>query len=200
MAGSPVLASGPLASAGDPPDAPGPRPLLHRVAAGDRAAVAECVGLFGGLVWSLARRLSPTQAEAEDAVQEIFIDLWRSAGRHDPALLSEAAFVAMIARRRLIDRRRSKQRRPEETSIEGVDAAAPEGHPEQAAEAAMALKALDGLRPEQREILVMSAVQGLSHEEIAREKSMPLGTVKAHARRALLRVRAVLFGTKEEAP
>lgn len=175
------------------------RPLLHRVASGDRAAINECVAHFGGVVWSLARRLSPSEAEAEDAAQEIFIELWKSAGRYDPSLQSEVAFVAMIARRRLIDRRRRRQRSPEDMSAEVVEpVAAAQG--EVCAEASLALRALDDLRPEQREILVLSAVQGLSHEEIAQHKQLPLGTVKAHARRALLRIRSMLLGTPEEAP
>ena len=58
----------------------------------------------GGLVWSLARKFLRSHADAEDAVQEIFVDVWRSAARFDPAIASETTFVAMIARRRLIDR------------------------------------------------------------------------------------------------
>lgn len=191
-----VVASRGLGTAGGQRDgdwtATAPRPLLHRVAAGEPGAVADCVACYGAVVWSLARRLSPD--DADDAVQEIFIDLWRSAGRFDPGMQSEVSFVAMIARRRLIDRRRQRQRRPAAASLDGLDPVAPGLPAEDRAEAAIALRALDGLRPEQREVLVMSAVQGLSHEEIAREKQLPLGTVKAHARRALMRVRAMLLG------
>lgn len=86
--------------------------ILHRVAAGQSQAFEQCLDRFGGLVWSLARRFCPTTAEAEDAVQEIFIDLWRSASRFDEAVSSEVTFVAMIARRRLIDRQRRLGRRP----------------------------------------------------------------------------------------
>lgn len=173
-------------------------PLLHRVAQGERAAVNECVARYGGVVWALARRLSPSEGEAEDAAQEIFIDLWRSAGRYDPSVLPEVSFVAMIARRRLIDRRRSQQRAPASVVLDEAEATDAQTSPETGAEAAIALRAVAELRPEQREILLMSAVQGLSHEEIAQSKNMPLGTVKAHARRALLRVRALLSGTPEE--
>jgi RNA polymerase sigma-70 factor (ECF subfamily) len=155
------------------------------------------VARFGGVVWSLARRLSASESEAEDAVQEIFVDLWKSAGRHDPAQSSEVAFVAMIARRRLIDRRRRLRRRPDEAWVETIEAESPEAHPDTCVEAEKALRAMDHLRPEQRDILVLSAVQGMSHEEIARQKGMPLGTVKAHARRALLRIRSLLFGANE---
>ncbi|MBU3729210.1 MAG: sigma-70 family RNA polymerase sigma factor [Phycisphaerales bacterium] len=81
---------------------------------------------FSGLVWSIARKLSADPSDAEDAVQEVFIDLWRSAHRFDPAKGTETTFVATIARRRLIDRGRRRQRRPEVPGIDdGVAATAP---------------------------------------------------------------------------
>ena len=58
--------------------------VLARVAQGDARAVHECIDQFGSLIWSIARRLTRTRADAEDAVQEIFTDVWRSAGRFDP--------------------------------------------------------------------------------------------------------------------
>lgn len=169
--------------------------LLKRIAAGDGGAVRECIDRYGGLVWSLARRMSPAPAEAEDAVQEIFLDLWRSAARFDPGISSEVTFVAMIARRRLLDRRRTRRRTPETSSL--ADEPTPVEHAgaarmEACAEAGLAASALAQLRPEQRLVLVLSACHGLSHEEIASTVNMPLGTVKAHARRGLLRVRELL--------
>ncbi|HEY1068798.1 MAG TPA: sigma-70 family RNA polymerase sigma factor, partial [Pirellulales bacterium] len=90
-----------------------PDVLLPRVAAGQPSAVDECLARYGGLVWSLARRHTNNTSDAEDAVQEIFIDLWRSAARFNPQAASEATFVAMIARRRLIDRRRKQSSAPQ---------------------------------------------------------------------------------------
>jgi RNA polymerase sigma-70 factor (ECF subfamily) len=168
-----------------------PDSLLARVGAGDKSAVRECLQRFGGLVWSLARRLSASPSDAEDAVQEIFVDLWRSASKYDPRAASEATFVAMIARRRLIDRLRSRQRRREEPLGEGAEAIA-EAPGETAAEAALAAKAIAQLRPEQQRVLLLATMHGLSHEEIAERTGLPLGTVKTHARRGLLRVREVL--------
>ena len=84
---------------------------LQRVGNGDRSAIAECLQYYGGLVWSIARRLSPNKEDAEDAVQDIFFDLWRNAGRFDPEQGSEKVFITMIARRRLIDRLRAHERR-----------------------------------------------------------------------------------------
>src|SRR5260370_2342586 len=82
--------------------------VLARVAEGDARAVRECIDQFGGLVWAIARRFTRNRADAEDAVQEIFTDIWRSSGRFDPAQGSEKVFVTTIARRRLIDRWRRK--------------------------------------------------------------------------------------------
>ena len=160
-------------------------------------AVRECIAKYGGLVWSIARRFE--LADAEDAVQEIFLDLWKSAARFDPNIASETAFVAMIARRRLIDRRRTRRRRPttEQLPEVAIDQAA---RPDACAEAAQAARALDQLRPEQRRVLVLSTCHGMSHGEIAAQTGMPLGTVKAHARRGLISIRAALLGVTEETP
>ena len=70
--------------------------LLPRVAQGDRAALNECIQRYGSLVWSLARRASPSASDAEDAVQEIFVEVWKSASRFDPRIAGESTFVAMI--------------------------------------------------------------------------------------------------------
>lgn len=192
----------PSAAPGEPPGEP---PLLARVAAGEAEAVRECLARYGNLVWSLARRFEP--AEAEDAVQEIFLDLWKSAGRFDPQIASEPAFVTMIARRRLIDRRRSRGRRPAlavtaDGSTELPALVDPGSRPDTCAEASQAARALAALRPEQRQVLVLATCHGLSHGEIASQTGMPLGTVKAHARRGLLSIRAALSGVEpqEESP
>jgi RNA polymerase sigma-70 factor (ECF subfamily) len=171
--------------------------LLHRVASRDPAAIREALDQFGGLVWSLARRMSPSASDAEDAVQEIFVDLWQSAARYDASLATEAGFVAMIARRRLIDRIRRRQRRSDTEPLPEVLEEAPTSarpRQEACAEAGLAAKAMQQLRPEQRRALVL-ACQGLSHEEIAATTGMPLGTVKTHVRRGLSRVREVLVGS-----
>ena len=73
-------------------------------AAGDRDAIQDCMKAYGGLVWSLARRMLNDPEEAEDIVQGIFVDVWKNAERFDPNRASETTFVAMIARRRIIDK------------------------------------------------------------------------------------------------
>ncbi len=167
-------------------------PILVRVGRGEPGAFQEAIDQFGALVWSLARRLSPTAADAEDAVQEIFVDLWQSASRYDPSVAAEATFVGLIARRRLIDRARKTGRRlqpvpmPEElppgdeSPVEAI---------ETRDEARRVERAMDDLRPAQQRVLRMAIFQGLTHEQIASETGLPLGTVKTHARRGLMKLR-----------
>lgn len=170
--------------------------LLQRVAEGDSSAVQESIDAFGGLVWSLARRFCRERADAEDAVQEIFVDLWRSAPRYDPAVASESTFVGMIARRRLIDRVRRQGRRLDPGALPEADVAArPAGHEERlevAEDAARAVAAMKSLSAEQQRVLQLSVMQGRSHSEIAQITGLPLGTVKTHARRGLMRIRELL--------
>lgn len=176
--------------------------VLRRVAAGEPGAVQACLDRFGGLVWSLARRLSSGDADAEDAVQEIFLDVWKSSHRYDPGVASETAFVAMIARRRLIDRRRRASRRPDEHLLnEGAAVGDWDGRAdpvELSDEAARAADALGQLSEEQQRVLKLSIYHGLSHEKISRATGLPLGTVKTHARRGLMRIRDVLNGEQSD--
>lgn len=169
--------------------------ILHRIAKGDKTAVQECLNAYGGLIWSLARRMSPNTDDAEDAVQEIFIDVWKNAERFDDSKSSETTFIAMIARRRLIDRLRHQNRRISADSLEEVVAEPADNSNENlqlSVEAKEAAQALKTLRPEQRQVLQLSIIQGMSHQEISEATGMPLGTVKTHARRGLLQVREYL--------
>jgi RNA polymerase sigma-70 factor (ECF subfamily) len=166
--------------------------ILPKVAAGRTGAVDECLSRYGGLVWSLARRQSPNQADAEDAVQEIFIDLWHSAARFDERVASEVTFVAMIARRRLIDRRRKLGRTVDTTALSpAVDPPTPPAGDPVAfqEEAARAREQLQQLKPDERKVIELAIDRGLSSSQIADQLDMPLGTVKTNARRGMIRLR-----------
>ena len=172
-----------------------PAPLLSRVAKGDTAAIDECLDRYGGLVWSLARRLSPTTADAENAVQEIFIDLWRSAGRYSETLGEEVTFVSTLARRRLIDRLRSLRRTPDPVPIDGsalVYAAPMTAFDETSEEATRAAECLGKLRENAREVLELSIYHGLAGTTIAQRTGLPLGTVKTLIRRGLTQLRSCM--------
>lgn len=166
--------------------------ILQRVANGDRTAVDDCLKQYGGLVWSIARRMLRNSEDAEDAVQEIFVDVWKNAERFDETKASEATFIAMIARRRLIDRIRFSARRISADSLDDVllePFTRADKDMQISLEAQQAAEAMRNLRPEQQQVLRLSIVQGMSHQEIADATGMPLGTVKTHARRGLLQVR-----------
>lgn len=177
---------------------PMPPTILQRVAAGEMSAVRECLEQYSGLVWSLARKVLSNNSEAEDAVQEVFIELWKSADRFDPNIASEPVFISMITRRRLIDRRRRLSRRPDSAASVPLDEIDVESDPdvnpsvEVAEEAARASKVMGTLKPEQQRVLRLAVCDGWSHQEIADQLQMPLGTVKTHVRRGLIRVREML--------
>jgi RNA polymerase sigma factor (sigma-70 family) len=126
-----------------------PESILRRIAGGERAAVRECISRYGGLIWSLAQRYCTETADVDDAVQEIFIDLWTHAGRFNPAVAPETTFVAMLARRTLIDRNRKRARQGKTVSIPGdLEARPGDGPVEQLArrdEVGRAARALERL-------------------------------------------------------
>ena len=169
---------------------------LQAVAAGDVAAVQQCIDRYGALVWSLARRMCASLSEAEDAVQEVFIALWESASSFDPGKGAEITYVATIARRKLIDRARKEARdrnllsqaavlmepgvRQEQESLEMAD------------EVRRAGQALSQLSADEQRVVKLAVHFGLTHEAIAKHTGLPLGTVKTRIRRGLLRVREML--------
>lgn len=169
--------------------------LLPRVAAGEAGMADAMIAQYGGLVWTLARRFLMNDADAEDAAQDIFLELWRMADRFNPAISSETTFVAMIARRRLIDRRRRAQRGPKISSDDKWVASkqfatrAPDAVSDEVRLAAAALQSCSQV---QQDVLRLNLLDGMSHDRIAQALDIPLGTVKTHARRGLLRLRDAL--------
>ena len=166
--------------------------ILQRVAAGDKSAVRVFVETYKGALWSLARRYCPK--EAEDAVQDIFVELWEKADRFDPDRASEYTFVTMIARRRLIDRLRKQGR-----SIPTVSLAASTEPSDSVTDTVerdetvrKAKHALGGLPKPQQQVIHFSIYGGLSHSQISEKLGIPLGTVKTHARRGLIKLREVI--------
>ncbi len=168
--------------------------LLTRIANGDKTAVSECVDRYGGLLFALASRFTRSQADAEDAVQEVFIDLWKSAGRFKPTIASEQTFVSVIARRRLIDR--ARRRKLDLTSINVEQLVGSTGDVgrelEVHDEASKATTILDQLPGDQCQAIRLAVFGGLSHSQIAAVTGLSLGTVKTHIRRGLITIRQQL--------
>lgn len=153
-----------------------------------------CLDRYGGLVWSIARRLCRNTSEAEDAVQEAFMAIWKSAGSFDETKSAENTFVAMVARRRIIDRQRSAMRRPSTEQLDdNVSTDSKVGADlEVLEEATRARRMMGHLRDDERRVLELAVDHGLSQNEISQQTGIPLGTVKTHARRGMLRLRELL--------
>ena len=167
--------------------------LLKQIASGDNAAVDACVDRYSNLIWSLAVRMLPTAADAEDAVQEIFVEVWKNADRFDPERGTEKTFILMITRRRLIDwqrrLKRSAAERPIDSTALGEATYDVKDPAELDDEVAKARECMESLQKSQRQILELAIFQGLSQSQIADRERIPLGTVKTHARRGLLGLR-----------
>ena len=165
-------------------------PLLPGVGRGDAGAVKECIARYSNLVYSIAARFLRDPRDIEDACQDIFVALWRSAESFDAERASEATFVAMIARRRLVDRLRSAGTRP-------LPEVEPEPEPRGSAveayvDARNVAAALNDCSEDQKRVILLSALEGFTHEEISKSLSMPLGTVKSHYSRGIERVKRAL--------
>ena len=167
-------------------------PLLPLVAQGDNQAIAACIERYSGLVWSLARRFLSDSGSAEDAVQEIFVEIWKVASRFDPERGSEVAFVSTLTRRRLIDRIRRQARRQEDVTLveEPVAIAiAPEQALASREDLDHAKQLVSSLQPQLRQAVELALYDGLSHTEISERMEVPLGTAKSLIRRGLTQVR-----------
>lgn len=171
--------------------------LLQRIADGDRAAMSLCMDEYGALVWSICRRAFANAADAEDAAQEAFMSLWRNADRFDSNVASEKTFVAMIARRRVIDLQRKSGRAVTADDITTVSEPAvvaddPAVGIERDEEMRRAVAVLEAMGDPGAMIIRLSVYDRLTHEQIAAKLDLPLGTVKTHIRRGLMAVRETL--------
>lgn len=180
--------------------------ILERMSNGDDSAAEDCVREYGGLIWRLARRyLDRAESEIEDAVQEVFVEVWIHAKRFEPSKGSEAAFIATLAHRRIIDRQRkiTSQRRHERAAMVehknaeiqipriGIDEAGISEAPFYRKELALGF---DSLPEHERTALWMSVYRGLSHRDISLLTEVPVGTVKSRIRRAMIRMTKAIRG------
>lgn len=169
--------------------------ILQRIALGEETAFSDCLDKYGKLVWALAKKYLQTNEDAEDAVQEIFFEIWQNAGRFDANKASEITFIATIARRRLIDRVRKYYRTPQTISIEECFLTQKhfyEDEIHQQIGAKKIVKAMAVLRPKQKTLILLTIFEGMSHGDIAMHTGLPLGTVKTCIRDGFSRLRSAL--------
>ncbi|MBY0111329.1 MAG: sigma-70 family RNA polymerase sigma factor [Phycisphaerales bacterium] len=169
--------------------------LMQRVASGDERAVAELYDRFASLVYKMAFQSMPTRAESEDAVQEIFIRLWRTADRYDPERAALVTWVMLIARRQLVDRMRRMRARIKPGLLDEstpVQAPAPEdsrSQSEREENMKDMMRRIDSLPELQRTVVKRAYLGGQTLRQIGEELNTPLGTVKSALSRALTRLR-----------
>jgi RNA polymerase sigma-70 factor (ECF subfamily) len=172
--------------------------LLERMASGDGAALRTLYDQYARAVFSLAVRILRSQQDAEDLVQEVFVQAWRQAIRYDPGRGTVAAWLLMQTRSRAIDQLRSRRARPEGTDADGLlaqqrdPAAGADVEVVRLEQADAVRRALDDLPHPQRAALELAYYDGLTHVEIAERLEEPLGTVKTRIRQGLLRLRDAL--------
>lgn len=168
--------------------------LMRRIADGDEQAVADLYDRFAALVFKVARQLLPSRTDADDAVQEIFVRLWRTADRYDPRRAKLVTWVMLITRRHLIDRLRRSAVRPTTTSIDGGPDAADTARPPEsggiiAERNEQLYRRIADLPELQRTVIERAYLQGFTLRQVSEQLDAPLGTVKSALSRGLTRLR-----------
>lgn len=174
--------------------------LIQRTASQDREAFSQLYDHFSSLVFTLAMRMLRVRDDAEDLLQEVFVQIWRQASAYSQERGSPEAWIVNITRSRAIDKLRSIRRREQSFVLTDNPAAAESADNVESnvaeSEAKLTMNsALANLPDTQRRVLELAYFDGLSQTEIAERLKEPLGTVKTRMRSAILRLRDIL-GTK----
>jgi len=180
------------------------REMLLRVGHGDQAAFSALYDRLSGPLYSLALKMLGDASDAQDALQEVFLQIWSRAKTYDPEKSSVFSWAVLLTRSRGIDRLRARDRRlrvvagstGDETRLaEATDASTAESAADTVDkndEAAHVRSLLKNLPSEQRQAIDLAFFGHFTHHEIAARLGEPLGTIKARIRRGLLKLREQL--------
>ncbi|MEO5931559.1 MAG: sigma-70 family RNA polymerase sigma factor [Candidatus Kapaibacterium sp.] len=187
--------------------------LLECIAARNTAAVSVLYDRFSKLMYGIILAVVRDTDDAEDILQEVFMQIWKNASTYQPALGSPKTWMARLAHNRAIDLLRSKRYRQRKSEVAGLDSgnmdATPPAeyvdnntwrqtvHNEQSGYIS---RAMARLPHEQRNLIDMAFLQGYTHQEIATATNIPLGTVKTRIRSGMQELRSYLSGTYVEVP
>ena len=168
--------------------------LMRRVALAEEDAVEELYNRYCALVFKLSLQFLSNNAEAEDAVQEVFIRLWKTADRFDPRKAKLVTWVMLITRRYLIDQIRRKTVRPKQQEFTEHHKVSATDTPSQSntllhERNALLCQALQTLPEMQRTVIERAYFHGFTLREVSKQLDAPLGTVKSALSRGLLRLR-----------
>jgi RNA polymerase sigma-70 factor, ECF subfamily len=171
--------------------------LLRRIATGDGDALSRVFELHSPIVLGLLVRMLGGRAEAEEVLQEVFLQVWMQADRYEESRSSPRGWILMLARSRALDRLRrrvSRQRREDEVAAEEGVTVRPVGTERLEADEQRSRvgAALGVLSPEQRHCIELAFFEGLTHTQIAERLKAPLGTVKSRILLGMNKLRQAL--------
>ena len=180
--------------------------LLARTGLGDRAAFASLYEQTSSHLLGVVLRIHRDRAQAEDILQEVYVNVWRAAQSFDAAQSQPLTWLTSIARNRAIDSLRRTNTQPQlQTNFSNPDqedsdvydtvasdAPGPLDLLSRASDARALSSCMEGLSPQQRQSVALAFFDGLSHAEVADSMRQPLGTVKSWVRRALLTLKGCL--------
>ena len=172
--------------------------LVGRVGTQDPRALAELYDRFSSLLLALARRILHDESEAEEILQEVFLQVWNQAGRYDRARSSVSTWLVLITRSRAIDRLRSRQ--VKDRTLQGLQQEKRQLHTSPEGPSSVLLdqrrqrlrREMQKLPDEQRRVLELAFFEGMTQSEIAASTGIPLGTVKTRTLLAMKKLRNAL--------
>ncbi len=176
------------------------REMIARIDRGDQSAFGALYDRLSGPLYSLAMRMLGDAGDAQDALQDVFLQIWSRAGTYDPEQSSVFSWSVLLTRSRVIDRLRArgrhlrvivastddKEKRGDVADASTIESAADLADKKD--EAARVRFVLNNLPSEQREAIELAFFEHLTHHEIAAKLGQPLGTIKARIRRGLLKL------------
>jgi RNA polymerase sigma-70 factor (ECF subfamily) len=178
--------------------------IVRRIVAGEPEALSDLYDRYSGMLLALARRVLNNTSDAEEVLQECFLQVWNQAGRYDPARSSVSTWLVLITRSRAIDRLRS--RKVVDKAVTAVKQEKPDAHtsPRGVGDVLMQerrnrlRREMTELPSEQREVLELSFYKGMTQREISEDTGIPLGTVKTRTMLAMKKLRKALEKDIEE--
>jgi len=173
--------------------------LLHKCANGDQHAFSRIYAESNGQLMSVSQRMLQNHRKSEEALQDSYLKIWNNAGRFDGSKAQAMTWMTTIVRNRCLDIIRAKKIRPQEVDIkfEGLEFQDESADPSYTADLNVmgksVLKCLQKLERPRRQAIFMSYYYGMTHDEIAAELDVPLGTLKGWIRRGVIKTREQLM-------
>jgi RNA polymerase sigma-70 factor (ECF subfamily) len=171
--------------------------LLRGVARGDREAFARLYDQFAGILYATALKILRDAKEAEDVLQDVFLQIWDKAKNYDPNLGNPITWTLTLTRHKAIDRLRSAQRRYKLVADATPELSQNQSQSSDAFNADQNLiirAAVKNLPSDQRQAIELAFFGGQTQDEISKNLQQPLGTIKARIRRGLMKLRDSLEG------